>query len=180
MAGVAVDDLRAVDCGLLHGSAALAEGMGVDDEHLVVELVIKLLGAHAAHIGIGAEPLLIDAIDQIVVVIFREAQLSAQDHVQAHFIAPLFGGVIAAEVVVHHRVPIVLNVDAGQVLRMQMVRDHKAREAVADIAVHHVRRRKVAALAGLRGMGMGVIEITIHFVYFLFIIGTRARRASCF
>ena len=162
MAGIVVDDLRAVDGGLLHRGAALPEGMGVDDEHLVVELIVKLLGAHAAGVGVGTEPLLVDAVDQVVVIIFREAELSAQQNVQAHLVAPLLGGVVAGEIVVHHHVPVVLGIDAGQVLGMEVVGDHQAGKAVSHVAVHHLRGKQVAALAGLRRVGMGIVQVTVH------------------
>ena len=45
MPGVSVDDLRPVDGGFLNRGAALAEGVGVDDEDLAVILVEELLGS---------------------------------------------------------------------------------------------------------------------------------------
>ena len=162
VAGVPVDNLRAVDGGLLDRSAALAEGVGVDNEDLVVVLVEKLLGAHAADVGIGAEPLLVDAVDQVVVVVLREAELRPQNHVQPHLVAPALGGVVAAEIMVHHLIPIVFRVNAGKVFRMQVVRDHQAGEAAADVAVHHVGGVEVAAAAGFGGVGMGIVAVAVH------------------
>ena len=151
-----------MDGGFLNRGAALAEGVGVDDEDLAVILVEKLLGAHAADIGVGAEPLLVDAVDQIVVVIFREAELGPQDDVQPHLVAPALGGMIAAEIVVADQVPVVLRVDAGEVFGVEVVRDHQAGEPVAEIAVHHVGGVKVAAAAGFGGVGVGVVAVAVH------------------
>ena len=170
---VIVDDLRAVDGGLLHRRAALAEGMGVDDEDLVVKLVVKLLGAHAAGVRVGAEPLLVDAVDQVVVVIFREPELSTQYDVQAHLVAPLLGGMVAGEVVVHHLVPVVLRVDTRQVLGVKVVRYHQAGKAVAYIAVHHIGGKQMAALAGFRSMGMRIVQIAVHMCSLPFHAGAR-------
>ena len=139
-----------------------AEGVGVDDEDLAVILVEELLGAHAADIGVGAEPLLVDAVDQVVVVVFRKTELRPQDDVQPHLVAPALGGVVAAEVMVANQVPVVLGVDAGEILRVEVVRDHQAGEAVSDISVHHVRGVEVAAVAGFGSVGVGVVTVAVH------------------
>jgi hypothetical protein len=70
--------------------------------------------------------------------------------------------VVAAEIVVHHLIPVVLGIDAGEVLRVQMVRDHQAGEAVSHVAVHHVGGVEMAAVAGFRSVGVGVVAVAVH------------------
>ena len=128
-----------------------------------MEFVVKLLCTHAAGVGIGAEPLLVDTVNQIVVVILREPELGAQKHIQPHFVAPFLGSMVTREVVIHHFVPVVLCINAGEILGMQVVSDHQAGESVAHIAVHHIGGKQMTALAGLRRMGVGIIQVTVHF-----------------
>ena len=175
VAGVAVDDLRAVHSVLKHGGVAVPVGVGVDDEDLIVEFLVEFPGTGAAHIGVGAKPVLVDAVHQIVIVILGEAQLGAQNHIEAQLVAPLFGGLVAGEIVVHGLLPVMLRVDAGEVLRMQMVCDHQTGKAVLHIALHNVGGRQMAAFAGFRGMGMRIVKITLHGCMFL---STRDGRPS--
>ena len=103
-----------------------------------------------------------NAIDQIVVVVLREAQLRPQDHIQPQFVSPGLGGPVAGKIVVDHMVPVVVRVNPGQVLRVEMIRHHQAGKSVPSIAIHHLRRRQMAAFAGLRRVGVGVVEILFH------------------
>ena len=175
VAGVAVDDLRAVHSVLKHGGVAVPVGVGVDDEDLIVEFLVEFPGTGAAHIGIGTEPVLVDAVHQIVIVILGEAQLGTQNHIEAQLVAPLFGGLVAGEIVVHGLLPVMLRVDAGEVFRMQMVCDHQTGKAVLHIALHNVGGRQMAAFAGFRSMGMRIVKITLHGWMFL---STRDGRPS--
>ena len=79
MAGMGVEDLRAVDSIFKYRGIAVAVRVGVDDQYLVVEFPVELPGAHAAQIWVRPQPRLVNAIDQIVVVVLREAQLRPQD-----------------------------------------------------------------------------------------------------
>ncbi|CAN3996390.1 Sigma-24, partial [Dysosmobacter welbionis] len=122
----------------------------------------ELPGAHAANVGVGSQPRLINAVHQVVVVIFGKSQFRAEQHLEAHLVAPLFGGAVAGEIVVYDLIPIVVCVNPGEVLRVEMVRHNQSGEAMAHIAVHHLRRRQVAALAGFRRVSVGVKQVSVH------------------
>jgi hypothetical protein len=64
--------------------------------------------------------------------------------------------------VVDHMVPVVVRVNPGQVLRVEVICHHQAGKSVPGIAIHHLRRRQMAAFAGLRRVGVGVVEILFH------------------
>lgn len=92
VAGVAVDNLGTMNGILKHGEVAVPVGVGVDNQHILVKFLVELLGTGAAHIGVGTEPVLINTVNQIVVVVFRKAELCPQKHVKPQLVPPLFRG----------------------------------------------------------------------------------------
>ena len=160
VARVAVGHLQAVDAVGEH-LVARAERVRLDDEHAAAVAAEERRMIHPARIGVGAQPRLVHAVDQVIAVVLGEAQLQAEEDIHPQRLAGAPGRPIPGEVARHAGLPVVLTVQPGQVPVVQVVRDAQPRIAQRVVGSDRVRRRHMPAGAGLLGVYVDVVAV-IH------------------
>ena len=105
------------------------------------------------------QPLFVDAIDQVIAVVFGEAQLDAEDDVHAERFAGGLRGAIADEVSIDDRVPVVRNIEPRDLRVVQMVGHADAGVTEFMIGLDLLGSGHVPALAGFRGVQMQFVTV---------------------
>jgi hypothetical protein len=162
MPGAAIDDLYAVHAVEKDSGVLIPEGMSLYDQYFILEGVIKRVVTHSVHIGISAQKGFVDAIYQIIVVIFGEAQFHTQYDVHTQLVCALFCEPVACKKTVYARVPIVGTVEKGDVSLVHVIGDDDACILVFVVQFNKRGGGNPPAPACFLGVNVRVIKEQAH------------------